>query len=642
MEQIKIKSDDQARQVLLKVLGDKGSRLYDIGADIDNEKKRLDWYSGIIYGLLTGQRGAFDHLSAFKQTPVPIRKFIDDPFYLNAKDTVYPVVMEELEAMVAGDYIEIVLTGGIGSGKTTCAHYLIAYHLYILSCMKDPHRFFDLDPSHEILFVFQSLSASHAKQLEYNRFRTLLERSHYFTEVYPFDKDLLSRIVFPNRIEVVALSGQETAAIGQNVMGGVLDEVNYMAVIESSKSSVDGGGYDQAWALYNSIARRRKSRFTKAGTVYGMLCLVSSKRFPGQFTDVKEQQSREQMATKGKSDIYIYDKRVWEISPKNTYSGEEFLLFEGDEFRQPRLLDSYDELSEVDHHLIRPIPIEYQDDFKRDILNSLREVAGVSTLASHPYIVDTDSVTTAMTKGKKNVFSRNDVDFVNTQLKLMPGALKDKDEPRWAHIDLSVTGDHTGLVIGYIKDFVQIDRGDSFELWPNIVIDGVLEIVPPAGSEIEYHKIRSVLYKLKDVLGLNIKWVTFDSFQSVDSIQVLRQAGFVTGNRSVDIDIRPYAMLKAALSDRRISIPDHPKLRKELLSVEYDSKKGKVDHPSHSSKDVSDSLAAVVHGLTTRMELWSRHKVTPTNVPLSVRETGAKQNKKEQQNENANGGIPAL
>lgn len=58
-------------------------------------------------------------------------------------------------------------------------------------------------------------------------------------------------------------------------------------------------------------------------------------------------------------------------------------------------------------------------------------------------------------------------------------------------------------------------------------------------------------------------------------------------------------------------IPPHAKLQRELLSVEYDLRKGKVDHPAHGSKDVSDALAGVVHGLTNRRAVWADHDVIP-------------------------------
>jgi hypothetical protein len=33
---------------------------------------------------------------------------------------------------------------------------------------------------------------------------------------------------------------------------------------------------------------------------------------------------------------------------------------------------------------------------------------------------------------------------------------------------------------------------------------------------------------------MNLKWISFDSYQSADSMQLLRQKGFVTGTLSMD------------------------------------------------------------------------------------------------------------
>ena len=186
----------------------------------------------------------------------------------------YPAVLDELEAMNSPQYQEIVLTGGIGSAKTTCALYTTAYQVYLLSCMKSPHAQFGLDSSSEILFVFQSINAKISKA-SFERFRSMIEGSKYFQDNFAPNKDIASKLVFPNRIEVVPVSGAETAAIGQNVIGGFIDELNYMQVTERSKQSVDGGTYNQAVALYNSIARRRKSRFLKGGQCLGNSVLVS-------------------------------------------------------------------------------------------------------------------------------------------------------------------------------------------------------------------------------------------------------------------------------------------------------------------------------------------------------------------------------
>ena len=69
--------------------------------------------------------------------------------------------------------------------------------------------------------------------------------------------------------------------------------------------------------------------------------------------------------------------------------------------------------------------------------------------------------------------------------------------------------------------------------------------------------------------------------------------------------------MKSAIYDGRISIPEHVKLREELISLEVDNKAVKIDHPIGGTKDLTDALAGVVYGLTMRREVWSQHRVIP-------------------------------
>ena len=241
--------------------------------------------------------------------PVDVQTFVESPYFLNRRGTLYPAVMEELRELNSGKYVEAVLTGAIGTGKSTIALFTTAYQLYVLSCLKDPHGLFNLDPSSEIVFAFQSLTKDLAESIDYERFRAMLTDSPYFNQHFPFNKKIKSEMVFPNRIVVRPLSGDVNAAIGSNIFGAILDEMNFMARVEQSKSAVDGGLFDQAVEMYNSIVRRRKSRFMAAGgRLPGMVCLVSSKRYPGEFTERKQAEAREEQARTGKTGIFVYDR----------------------------------------------------------------------------------------------------------------------------------------------------------------------------------------------------------------------------------------------------------------------------------------------------------------------------------------------
>ena len=89
---------------------------------------------------------------------------------------------------------------------------------------------------------------------------------------------------------------------------------------------------------------------------------------------------------------------------------------------------------------------------------------------------------------------------------------------------------------------------------------------------------------------------------------------------SVDKSSVPYEFAKSALYDRRLMIPEHPKLLHELKSLEKDAKTGKIDHPLRGgSKDIADALAGVVYGLTRRREIWTKHEIRLTNLPESIK-----------------------
>lgn len=540
--------------------------------------------------------------------PVDIDKFIEDPKYLGKGDEVYPEVMEHLIEINRKDdpYEEAVLTGGIGTAKTTIAVLSTAYQLYKLASFIDPHAEFGLDRSSEIEFVFQSLDYSKAKQVAYARFKDIIDKSEFFRSAFPYNKDIQSQLQFENRIIVKPVTGAQTATIGENVYGGVIDEVNYMERVEQSVKALDGGEYDQANALYNSIARRRESRFLSRGRLHGLLFLVSSKRYPGQFTDQKEAEASAEIARTGKTSIYIYDKRIWDIKPW-AFGEARFDVFIGDQSRTPRILTDDDKVRAVDRDLILRVPVELRRAFEKDIMEALREIGGISTLATHPFLINREAVSACFGK-RKSILNRRDVELGSEKLCAFPERFENLHCPRWVHIDPSLTGDRTGLVIGHVPRFLPVLRGEGTELAPHIVIDASLRIHPPKGGEIQFWQIRDQLYNLFN-LGLPIKWITLDSYQSRDFIQQVSLKGFNSFVLSLDTKPDGYVYTKNALYDNRIEAPSHEFLQNELLGLEFNSEKQRVDHPPSGSKDIADALAGVVWGLSTRTEIMVQHGV---------------------------------
>ena len=69
-----------------------------------------------------------------------------------------------------------------------------------------------------------------------------------------------------------------------------------------------------------------------------------------------------------------------------------FRVFVGDETRKPRLIDEDEVVATDDGHLVVAVPVEYQRTFENDLIKAIRDIAGYSTQALHPFILDTDAV----------------------------------------------------------------------------------------------------------------------------------------------------------------------------------------------------------------------------------------------------------
>lgn len=562
---------------------------------------------------------ALEYAAGLTHFPVEPEEFFLSSNYLNLKDEIYPEVLQAAIELNSGDFTEGALVGSPGSAKSYLANISQAYVLYKLSCLKNPHKVYGLAVNTEIMIVFQAIKKELAKELGYDRFRPMIEDSPYFRKYFPHDRSRKAKMLFPHNVQALPIGALQTSAIGKNIISGTIEEANFGEVVEKSKKSVSGGIFDQGRVLYKALASRRRSRFHKNGNLPGLILVVSSRNYPGQLTDDMEAEA-EQGAP-----IYIYDKTAYDVKPED-YSDEKFPLFVGDEARKPRILEP----GEVDGYEaadIKWVPEDLRDEFEKDMTASIREIAGVATLARKPYFSNSDAINRAFGK-RPSIFVTPDVDFEGLKCEIDNEAVAalDKTKFRAAHIDLAVSGDSAGLTIAHIDGFESVDvinRDDTLagvEVFPRFIVDGSLQIMPPPKGQINFEKVRKIIYVLT-AMGVPIKWISFDSFQSVDSIQQLRQKGYISGRRSVDTKLEPWVTLRRAFSLDRIELPEHEHLKREILSLELDPKKKKVDHVTGSSKDVADSLAGACYQLYTRRELWIRGGVAPGRIPYMQQDT---------------------
>ncbi len=581
----------------------------------DADLKEL-WQDALQTFARTGDMNFLFTACAYVRKPVDIETFIFDRTYLGLdKHLIYPKVLEACHEIDTDSYQEAVLKGAIGTGKTTIANVMLGRQLYKISCMRDPQEFFGVQTKSSLVFTIQSVRFNTAKKAVFEEFGQYIHNSPYFKYIYPYDPNVQSEMIFrKNNVRLMPVSSSSTGVISMNVIGGILDEMNFMAKVEHSKSSEAeaDGSFDQARNLYNTLARRRKSRFTKKGKLPGTLFIVSSSRFPDDFTESKAAEST--MCGGKDPGIYVYSYAQWEAKSRDTFLNESFRVMVGTESMRSRIMQPGEE--PIDGCKVIEVPMDFYSDFDRDIDGSIRDFAGITTLATTPFIVKRDYISRCMNlaeaAGYRNPFNYEEIDLTLGQP--IPDALRlrlDVDSPRAVHIDLGLKKDAAGVACGHIAGWKSVERikedtGDYIkEIAPVIAYDFILRVVPPPNNEIDFSDIRGLIISMKKKFGIPIKWVTYDGFQSVDSRQILAKQGFSTGYLSVE-KIEPYRALRDAIYEERLLLPKHQFAAKELAELEQYIKnnKLKVDHRPNGTKDVADALCGVTSLLLSRTMSW--------------------------------------
>jgi hypothetical protein len=538
----------------------------------------------------------------YKGRLVDVEEFLESKEYMNQKGSVRPLVKYEMQRIVEGlDNIrEVVLSGSVGWGKSYLSRMLMCYMLYRLSMLHNPQYQFELSPGSSIVMILQSVSLRLSKKILFDPLLSAVSSSSYFIKNFPFNKQVTSELQFPKQVYVLPVSGSEMATLGLDVYMGVVSELNYFSVVENSRQMVMRGQeettYDQASNVYTNLIQRLKSRFQQYGKIPGCLVLDSAVHYPGDFLSKKIEEA------KWDNQIHVVKHAIWDTLSVDRFSGKKFLVEIGTLDRSSRIIESREQaLPEAD---VLEVPEEYRSDFDRDIETALRDFAGLATGHRRSFmpfkesIVDAYTVYDAIYNGK-TLFKDDSIvindyfvgpyewDLLVNKEYLKQIAFNAQSEFSM-HVDLGVSKDCVGLAIGHIQDYKSLpstsffskDSNDFKEVLdmdaPVICIDGMLQIRPPVGGEVDFDMLRGFMFYLCDLL--NIKFATMDTYQNVSFIQGLRKMKVRSGPLSTVSTPVPFMELKSSYIEGRIIHQKHDIYIDELLFLEYDPKKQRIDH----------------------------------------------------------------
>lgn len=580
--------------------------------------------------------------SKYERPPIePIRWLNDEEHFGKIGRRTYPVIKELFYKIVTANPTpeQVILKGSIGWGKTWLSALLMCWMLTSLSYLKNPQTFFGLAEASKIVLINLSISARHAKGVLFKLVIDMIDSSPYFLRVFPRNRRVNTSIEFPQKeLYVLPGSSSELAALGENIFGGTIEEANFFPVVVGSAKIHNPAEreLDLAKRLYDQMWRRIKSRFMVQGKVPGMLIMNSSARYPDDFL--------ERLASTAGDTTVVFDYAQWETKPLSKISSEKFYLFFGDQHTRPRIIEEeyIDEYKK--RGTVYAVPIDYEDEFRRDMEGAIRDVLGKNLQSQARFIPDDDRILEIFKEELPTPFNDTFVHGIDAtrvesaidirllmdvpteeeqrkgripKLKMHPNAT------RYVHVDLSSTGDATGFAvvhIGSVKEVLRrqgkrylvsidddeiIEPEEIVEIVPIIYVDFVVRILPPEEGEIEFELLRDILYKLRDITHMRFGKISYDFYGSRESQQLLKKrfGEDVVTEYSVDRTMDAYLVLKETINEKRLKCYPYEPFASELRTLQRNWAKYKVDHTPRGSKDVADAVAGAVFHAVKHFEL---------------------------------------
>ena len=565
-----------------------------------------------------------EFMGALEQPPVGIEEFLDSPQFMGATDlqlwpevrrTIIEINLDWWKGQGIANH-EAVLMGATGTGKSEISKVTTAYHLHILACLKSPQALYGLPQATSIVFVIQAAKPHVTKKIVYMPLRNYVETMPWFQRHLRPHKLIESEMYFEHKnIRVVPGGSDADAILGEAIIGGVIDEINFMNIVQKSKKADVGTGragiFDQAQSIYDALSRRKKSRFIYRGPQIGVICQSSSTRYKGDFTDKRKQH----VLDHGEKGVYIYEKAQYEVWPQERYCGDKFRVMVANEAAMDiKILD--DEQSVPEGATVFEVPIEYKPDFLKDPSGSLRDIIGRSVNSINPFFRRRFKITECVERGKAKglqsiVYKDNVVLGIEGLPRIQRGHYcQNPSQPRYVHIDLSATGDRCGVAMVRYDGMVEMERrvgGEIItEVLPKATVELAVTIQPDhaEGGEIDIAEVRTWVRQLRRQYGYPVKAVSYDGWASLESRQQWKKQGMPTGMISVDRTSAPYKVLRDAINDDRIDMYMQDVLIQELYDLEFDEQKDKVDHPPNSSKDCADAVCGAYFTMVTRATSW--------------------------------------
>ena len=560
-------------------------------------------------------------LADYKEAPVDIETFLTDDKYLGqawkdatGKLKLYPFWLETLKKIFPNnfdtDYDTLLESGARGIGKSEVACGAICpYLMYRVLCLKNPLEFYHIKLTEKIAFAFMNIKLDLAEAIATDKFQKTIQMSPWFMSrgsmTQRNNKPYWNP---PDPIEII-IGSQSDDLIGRPIFFAFFDEISFLKNQDIEKQK------QKATDMIDTAIGGMKTRFIHNSKNPTLLVVASSKRSEQSFMESYIRL----LGETSKDNTYIVDKPVWEVKPKGTYSDKIFHIGLGDKFKEniiiqdAMLVPKY----KLQGYNVIEVPIDFLENALKDLNRMLCDYAGISSFSSNKFInagVLAEQLTEEFKNPMPEVIEVGDGREDHTEYKdffdltKLPRDLMNK--PLFVHLDMSISGDKTGIAGVWIKGKKPTSDGNpGKDLFFQPAFS--FSVKAPYGRQVSFAKNRNFIRWLKEQ-GFRVRHITSDTFQAYNLQQDLKADGFECSILSVDkvetipgehVGIcKPYEYLRTTFQEGRCKLYQNDLLYTELVQLEKNNNNGKVDHPPKGSKDQADALCGAVYTASSYAE----------------------------------------
>lgn len=591
-------------------------------------------------------RRLFNQLSGaeFEEMPVDVHEFVTSEQYCGLKELSehqYSLVkaMSQIykkETLVAlyGDEPsadkrfretcrEIIMQLGKGSGKDFTSTVAVSYVVYLLLCLKDPALYYDKPKGDSIDIINIAINSDQANRVFFKNFVERVRNNPWFENRY---EEKQGSIEFDKNITVYSGHSEREAFEGYNTLLVILDEISGFA-LESNSGNQSA---KTASAIYDMYKASVTSRFAE----FGKLVLLSFPRFEDDFIQQKykdaiwgnpNENGIRPMLGEVETVERVATLKVDANLPDGT-AGNEFEV-KWDEDHIVKYAYPYTFALRRPSWEVNPtkdLQTDYALDFYRNPGDALGRFACKPSNLKDGFFKRADKI--------ENAFRT--INGVDEEGVFHPQFTPKPDTRYFMHVDLAQKHDHCAVAMGHIDQWIEYNIGSSGikEYLPLVKVDAVRWWTPTKDKSVDFKDVIDYIKKVRRE-GFDIKLVTFDRWNSHDTMKDLERNGIKTDMLSVDK--KHYDDFLVTMYDDRLIGPNVTLLTKELgeLRQVIKGQKVSIDHPRKGSKDLADAVCGAIWNSiahTPKDQDLEADALTLSDLKKEVREMDGEEHEKRQ------------